>query len=427
MADTLAEIYRDTLTESDFNSSGEATIVTTDSSTSHVIKSIQAEEVGTELLVAGKLQVNGFDIVGLTANSSGTEIIAPSSTVKVKASNIPFTYIDDRFYVQSTITNAIYSANAKLNGFPNITGLFDTSNTLSVSIDTNAEFRVVAPNLGPNNNFWFYRHDNNSSQISNLYNSSGTGIYTENSSYVPKWFDGYRYVYHIKSNNSDIRRLDTWSTTGATTDIYDGNFPGSVSTYARMFGIRDKWLFFWPNQTNKAYAFNLETNVIQNLVANGSENVDNAFNNLSHQFYAVETTTGYYIFVNDGNTIRYWPLWDGTTEFSSATKSSSTDVSLSGNSQTVYDAGGNGANKKITLGSRFYYINSNEKLAYFDFEGTPAFGAEASTAYPSPAGYPSNSWDVTHVTTTPTASEVSARSYSANIGLKLRISGVTTT
>ena len=41
MADTLTEIYRNTLTSSDFDSNGEATIVTTNSSTSHVIKNIQ--------------------------------------------------------------------------------------------------------------------------------------------------------------------------------------------------------------------------------------------------------------------------------------------------------------------------------------------------------------------------------------------------
>jgi hypothetical protein len=88
MADTLSEIYRDTLTASDFDSNGEATIVTTDSSTSHVIKSIQAAEVDSQLLLQGSLDINGFTIVGLTANSSGTEIIAPSSTVKVKTNNI---------------------------------------------------------------------------------------------------------------------------------------------------------------------------------------------------------------------------------------------------------------------------------------------------------------------------------------------------
>ena len=89
MADTLAEIYRNTLTSSSFDSNGEATIVTTDSSTSHVIKNIQVSDTDTNVPINGTLKVNDFDIVGLTANSSGSEIIAPSSTVKVKTSATP--------------------------------------------------------------------------------------------------------------------------------------------------------------------------------------------------------------------------------------------------------------------------------------------------------------------------------------------------
>ncbi len=84
MADTLAEIYRNTLTESSFDSNGEATIVTTNSSTSHVIKNIQVEDTDATIKVNGTLKVNDFDVVALTGSSSGSEIIAPSSTVKVK-------------------------------------------------------------------------------------------------------------------------------------------------------------------------------------------------------------------------------------------------------------------------------------------------------------------------------------------------------
>ena len=104
MADTLAEIYRNTLTESDFDSNGEATIVTTDSSTSHVIKNIQAVDTDTNIPINGTLKINDFDIVELTANSSGSEVIAPSSTVKVKTSAIPFSYEDIDFTTRRSAT-----------------------------------------------------------------------------------------------------------------------------------------------------------------------------------------------------------------------------------------------------------------------------------------------------------------------------------
>ena len=105
MADTLAEIYRNTLTSSDFDSNGEATIVTTDSSTSHVIKNIQAVDTDTTLPLNATLKINDFDIVALTGNSSGSEVIAPSSTVKVKTSALPLTFVDQEFQSQNNNSN----------------------------------------------------------------------------------------------------------------------------------------------------------------------------------------------------------------------------------------------------------------------------------------------------------------------------------
>jgi hypothetical protein len=418
MADTLAEIYRNTLAESDFDSNGEATIFTTNSSTSHVIKSVQAEEVNSSLLLSGTLEVNGFDLVALSANSSGTEIIAPSSTVKVKTNSIPFTYLDDRFYVQDTATNVTASIDTIINGSTAATGSVDTTTTLPTSITGDSILRVVAPELGPNNNTFFMRHDANSSHIAVLYDSSANTLWSHSTSYVPKWFDGYRYVYYIGTSNGNIERLDTWSSSGAVTTINNDNFPNSASTYARMFGIRDKWLFFWPSAANsKGFALDLTTNVVQDLTTN---NADNAFSSMDEQFFAVETVSnGIYIFQNTGNQVRYWD-WDGTEILQSSNGSQYTTLQLTGSNQTYRNSG---ASKKITVGTKFYYINSNNKLAYIEFEGTPAFGAEVSaTAYAATAPY---GHDVTYVQTVPTQSEVNARGISTSIGVKLRITGVT--
>ena len=100
MADTLAEIYRNTLTSSSFDSNGEATIVTTNSSTSHVIKNIQAEDTDTTFKLNATLEINDFNIVALTGNSSGSEVIAPNSTVKVKTSALPLSFVDQEFQNQ---------------------------------------------------------------------------------------------------------------------------------------------------------------------------------------------------------------------------------------------------------------------------------------------------------------------------------------
>ena len=137
MADTLAEIYRNTLTSSDFDSNGEATIVTTNSSTSHVIKNIQVSDTDTNVPINGTLRVNDFDVVGLTANSSGSEIIAPSSTVKVKTSAIPFNYQDLEFNTRANATTYRTTTQAKINGYTAIPEIYNASNTTVTSISVN--------------------------------------------------------------------------------------------------------------------------------------------------------------------------------------------------------------------------------------------------------------------------------------------------
>lgn len=420
MADTLSEIYNNTLGESDFNSSGEATIITTNSSTAHVIKSIQAVEVNSDLPIAGSLEVNGFDVVGLTANSSGSEIIAPSSTVKVTTDAIPFIYSDDRFYVQSSGTNAVSVFNAKLNGTTVLTNQTDTTNTLPYGFADDDTQRVIAPYLGPNNNFYANVTNLNNQTNAYLYNSSGTQIWSETTGYVPKWFDGARYVYYITPGNVGIQRLDTWSTSATDTQIVNQSFDNSTSTYGRMFGIRDKWLFFWPvANSSRGYACDLTTNTVQDLT---TPNADNAFGAMNVEYYAIETSSGgYKIFYTDGNNIRIWD-WDGNQVLSGSTQGSYTQIGLSGNAQTFYQS----SSTKSVLGTRLYYANNNRNLAYFELDGSPQFGAELTSGSPTFNPVPYGA-DVTYVETTPTSTEISGRTYNASIGLKLRITGVTST
>ena len=60
MADTLAEIHNSTLQESDFNSSGEATLFTTDSSTKHVIKAVHVKE--GDFVSTPPMEIHAFKI-----------------------------------------------------------------------------------------------------------------------------------------------------------------------------------------------------------------------------------------------------------------------------------------------------------------------------------------------------------------------------
>ena len=151
MADTLAEIYRNTLTESSFDSNGEATIVTTDSSTSHVIKNIQVVDTDTNVPISGTLKVNDFDIVGLTANSSGSEIIAPSSTVKVKTSAIPLNYEDVEFTTRRSSSQYATTTQAKVNNYSALSNIYTSNNSANFVPTSGSTRDVYAPNIGSNN------------------------------------------------------------------------------------------------------------------------------------------------------------------------------------------------------------------------------------------------------------------------------------
>ena len=150
MADALGEIYRNTLTSSDFDSNGEATIVTTDSSTSHVIKNIQAVDADTNVPINGTLTINDFDIVGLTANSSGSEIIAPSSTVKVKTNALPLNYEDVEFTTRRSSSQYATTAQAKVNNYVALDNIYVSNNSASFVSTAGSTRDVYAPNIGPN-------------------------------------------------------------------------------------------------------------------------------------------------------------------------------------------------------------------------------------------------------------------------------------
>jgi hypothetical protein len=299
--------------------------------------------------------------------------------------------------------------------------LIDTTNTLPTSMTATSPHKQVVPFLGPNSNTVMTLHDLNSTTNVFLYNSSGTEIHSNTTPYNTKWFDGKRYVYYIGTSNNNIYKIDTWASSNFESIVYTGNFPSSLTSYQRMFGIEGEWLFFWPDQSGaRGFAYNLQTGTLQDLTGN---NVDNAFTNMHQQYYAVKTTAGVKIIVTDGNEYRCW-TWDGTAIFDGNTQTAQrVSTTLSGNDQTPANSG---QAHKVALGSRLYYINNQNDIAYFEFEGTPAFGATLTTTNSFSTGATAYK-HLSYSQVAPTSSEVSARSISTNIGVKLRITGVTST
>ena len=97
MADTLESIFQATSIGGTELDDGEHTIVTTNANTSFVIKDMHVN--GTSNLTNTHLELNGFNVSGITANATGSLIIPPSSTLKIKTTDYPFTFVENLTWI----------------------------------------------------------------------------------------------------------------------------------------------------------------------------------------------------------------------------------------------------------------------------------------------------------------------------------------
>ncbi len=414
MADTLAEIYRDTLVSSDFNSSGEATIVTTDSSTSHVIKSIQAKETDTDIPVGGTLQINEFDIVELTANSSGTEIIAPSSTVKVKATGFPLRYTDAEFNVRTSAATYSSTSIASVNGKQVINEIYDATNTIGNAITYDGTKNVFAPFIGSNHYIYVTNH-NSTTQAFVINDASGNAVYSQTNSYTPKWFDGKEYAYYYDGNSPQgIYRIDI---AAGSSSIIKSIDVGGNGGDPKIFGVKDEYLWFWTSADNTMYVYDFVTGSVNSFGATPNSTYGSWTHNRG--MYAVKRSNGSYRFVMPyaETQIRYIDYSVGDVHTSST---SYVAISLNGVSEHFREYQANCSE----VGSKLYYVNNDsQKIAYWDFDpDTPTHGVIGTNQLTQQYGF-----DLTHVEKTPSASTVAGRTYGISPSLKLRITGVTST
>jgi len=433
MADTLAEIYRNTLTESSFDSNGEATIVTTNSSTSHVIKNIQAEDTDANVKVLGTLKVNDFDIVGLTASSSGSEIVAPSSTVKVKSTGIPLNYEDIEFNTRRSATQYATTTQAKVNGYLAIPEIFVSDNTSGMSLSEDNIENVFAPNIGSNNYHYNYNSNHNATTQARVYNNTGSELYSHTDNYTPKWFDGKQYAYYYGarsgSSGNGINRIDIAAATSSR--LLDTSILAPASD-PKMFGVNDannntEYLFFWSenNDNYGGQVYNVANNSVTAFTNTNPGSVFGTNQTDNRNWYAIKRTNGSYRFVipNSSTEIRYYD-WNVGDVLTSSVSYTALDLSGQGNAIRFHTH----TARHSVFGTKFYYLNNDSsKVAAIDFDpDTPTTSANHS-AIGSNSHYTTYGVDLTLVIRTPSNSTVSARSYGISPSLKLRVTGVTST
>lgn len=106
MADTFEEIYRNASLGSTQLDDGEETILTTNSSTRYVIKDMYVN--GTSDLKDTYLELNGFNVGNITQNQTGSLIIPPNSTLKLKTTDYPFTILENIYSASNSTDIGVY-------------------------------------------------------------------------------------------------------------------------------------------------------------------------------------------------------------------------------------------------------------------------------------------------------------------------------
>lgn len=412
MADTLEEIYKATLTESSFNASGEATVLTTDANTRYAIKDVQVKQESTSINVNADLLVNDMPVANVTNSVSGSEIIGPSSTVKLKTSTFPLNYKDVYFGY-----------------FPNTSNVIDKKKKAFVNDIEDTGLGFIANHgealQGPYSNDTYMAHyqvhngvsvrirfDGNSGTQLHVYNSSGTQIESNTSSYTPKAFDQKRYVYW-KESGTNFKRYDTQTDT--TTNITFTFGSGGVSSYPRLVYAGEDWFWGSPQYggggtPEQPYIFNAAT-----------ETFTHASNNSSGQ-----TTYGYsndamWAVYNEGvihvirvNNTSSWSRYEVNTSTGAVSGAST----FSGNDgPDMYTTG----QWMDTHDNKLWYYNASNKLAYWD----PKDGKFTDTGQSFSTTTPRNGRGHIFIGhETPSSSTINARTYTIEPSATYRITGV---
>ncbi len=411
MGDTLEEIYKATLTESSFNASGEATVITTDANTRYAIKDVQVQQLGG-VNVSANLLVNDVNVANVTNSVTGSEIIGTSSTVKLKTDTFPLTYEDVYFGFIPTGANSLdKKKKAFVNGVEDTALGFITAHG-ETFYGNPVDATYVAHYQVHNNVAIRIRFDGNSTTHMHVYNSSGTTVETETTSYTPKAFDQKRYVYYLLSG-SNIKKYDTQTDTTSNVSFSLGSV--NPSSYARFVHAGEDW--FWGTSqygggstANQPFIFNAATETVTHA-SNGSSG-QSTYGYANDGMWAVyDGSIIHVIRVNNDNNWSRYEVNPSTGAVSGATTfsgSAGPNMWSSGQWMDPHDR-------------KLWYYHSSGYLAYWD----PSNGKFTVTTHQFSNSSPSGGRGHIFIGhETPSSSTVNARTYTISPSATYRITGV---
>jgi hypothetical protein len=412
MADTLEEIYKATLSASDFDSNGVKTIITTNASTRYVLKDVQVESSEAQVPIKANLLVNDVNVANIDSSVSGSEIVGPSSTVKVDTSTFPLSYLDNYYQVINS------SGNLERNTTASIAGVVETGLTNLKSTDTPVtsigDYNYIGywEDIGPNNVALKILYDANSTTQYYIYNSSGSQIASNTQSYTPKAFDGSRYVYYFPSGTA-MKRYDIWTNT--TTDISTPLGSGTATTYSRLMYAGNGLYLGWKSYTGsnistRPFVFDSNQNTVT-VTTNG--NSANSQFNLNGEITWCTSDANGNIYMAKVNNDSNWYIYKVN---SSATISNVGSISMSGFSMWTQMSWCSGSDD-----SRIYFYSNSGKVAYYDASSHAFTQTDLNFNSTSPLG---GKGHLTLGSLTPSASTISSRTYSLNPQVTYRVTGV---
>ena len=277
MADTLESVYLNTALGSTELDDGEHTILTTNSTTRYVIKDMHVN--GTSALTNTHLELNGFNVGGISSNATGSLIIPPNSTLKIKTTDYPFQFIREKLTFLSSNDYLVYKESFS-NSF---LGSVGTPTTMVSVVSPTRYYEVTRINykeISGTPYIHYTTSDSNSVQFLRYATSSahGTtrsdnyrpfGIYEHPTlGYIGIYFEGNSLYYTDLGANPTGSSWQNPSNWGGNRN--NGSYDSTTSSYPRGFVQFNYFWYIRSNSYNAIWAVNLNNGQQHQFTVGGS-------------------------------------------------------------------------------------------------------------------------------------------------------------
>lgn len=278
MADTLDQIFMNASLGATELTDGEHTLVTTNANTSYVIKDMHLSNASF-LASDSHLELNGFNVSSATANATGSLIIPPNSTLKLKTgSTYPISYVEDEVMAMSSGQvwyEKIVRQSTQTTEQGTKTLEIATTNAFSSSTTNAMKINYNVPDSGPG---YFYMEISDNNSVQAVYRMTATGSQQESiyQNYVAngtgRMINGDFIGYTNSSSNFYKVDLDASPQIGFTSGLFQSSVsPHPTSSYPRHFFALDHvWYIPSSGYSGSVYALSMNTGKLKTYSGLGS-------------------------------------------------------------------------------------------------------------------------------------------------------------